>query len=218
MPGYLRGQLRDNLIFVAVSPNILYYGFSTKDFPGQAGLGLSQGDMDALGHLTPAAVPNTGIRIIAANSPKPPRMKKVVNARPGRNQQGTASSFCATNSVKTAEENGWKFAKPGRAVTITNNDRTVTVGASLTNGGLYLFPMNGGDAEAYADLLGLQLPAQISTTERSRAFTGTSRPKPAKVKLQLPDGSDFSSFCSSANVDNALNNNFQLVKPEIEYE
>ena len=141
MPGYTRGQLRDKLTFVAITPNVLYYGFSTKDFASIAGLALSQSDMNSLGHLEAAAVPNIGIRIIAANSPKPPRMKKVINARPGPNQQGDASTYCAADAIRTAESAGWKFVKPGRSVTITNSNRTWTMGADLSNGGLYLFPM-----------------------------------------------------------------------------
>lgn len=218
MPSYTRGALRDKLTFVAINPQVLYYGFTTKDFASIAGLGLSEADINALGHLDAAAVPSIGIRIIAANSPKPPRVKKVINPRPGPSQQGDVSTFCATDAVKSAEANKWKFAKPGRSVTITNSNRTWTMGADLANGGLYLFPMNPTDAEAYADVLGLQRPTQISQIERQKAFSGTSRPKPARMKLTLSTGGTVNAFCSTLNIDNALDQGWQLVKPEVEYE
>lgn len=218
MPSYTRGKKRDQLRFVAITDNVLYYGFNTKDFAGEAGLGITQADMNALGHLEAAAVPGVGIRIIAANSPKPPRMKKVVNENPGPNQQGDASTFCAPGSVRTAETAGWKFVKPGRSVTITNKPRTWTMGAELSNGGVYLFPMNPQDAEAYGDLLGLKRPTQINSTDRQKAFSGTSRPRPARMKLDLPGGGSVNAFCSTLNVDNAITAGWQLTVPEIEYD
>lgn len=218
MPPYTRGQQRDVLTFVAITDNILYYGFPTKDFAGISGLGITQGDLTALGHLQPATVPTNGIRIIAASSPKPPRMKKVVNARPTATQQGNTSTFCGVNSVRTAEEQGWKFVKSGRSVTVSNNNRTWTMGASLEDGGLYIFPMNPVDADAFAEILGLQRPAQISSEERRRAFSGTSRPRPTKMKYRLPNGETVNAFCSSRYVDNALSNNWEITKPEVRYQ
>ena len=218
MPEYTRGQLRDVLTFIEMEGGVLFYGFTTKNFAGTDGLNLSQGDMLTLGHLDPGSVPATGIRIIAANSPKPPRVKKVINARPTANQQGNASTFCAPGKIRDAETAGWKFAKSGRNVTISNNNRTWTMGVNLAGGGMYLFPMNRIDAENHADDLGLQRPTQISRTERQRAFSGATRPRPAKMKLVLGGGSSISAFCSDASIDNALTAGWQITKPAINYE
>lgn len=92
------------------------------------------------------------------------------------------------------------------------------MGASLADGGLYLFPMNPVDADAYADILGLQRPTQISSQERRRAFSGTSRPRPAKMKLRLPNGETVNAFCSSGSIDNAISNNWEISKPEVRYQ
>ncbi len=217
MPPYTRGRPRDVLTFIQMPGNRLYYGFNTQDFAGTAGLNLSLAEMIVLGHLDASQVPADGIRIFAANSPKPPRVKRVVNRRPTANQQGDTSTFCSPNNLRQAEADGWKFAKSGRSVTITNSNRTWTMGVELEGGGLYLFPMNPIDADAYADVLGLQRPAQISQTERQRAFSGTSRPRPAKVKLEIAGQSTINAFCASNSIDKALSNQWQLVKPAVEY-
>ncbi len=204
-------------MFIAMPGGRLYYGFSTQDFASTAGLGLTVADMATLGHLDASNVPADGIRIFAANSPKPPRVKKVVNRRPTASQHGDTSTYCSPGQLRQAEAEGWKFAKSGRAVTITNSNRTWTMGVELDGGGIYLFPMNPIDADAYADVLGLQRPAQISATERQRAFSGSSRPRPAKVKLEIAGQSTINAFCATGSIDNALSNQWQLVKPAVEY-
>ncbi|MDJ0661573.1 MAG: hypothetical protein QNJ42_19110 [Crocosphaera sp.] len=217
MPPYTRGRARDQLTFIQMPGGLLYYGFNTQDFASTAGLGLTVADLATLGHLDASQVPANGIRIFAANSPKPPRVKLVINRRPTASQQGDTSTYCAPANLRQAEAEGWKFAKSGRAVTITNSNRTWTMGVNLEGGGIYLFPMNPIDADAYADVLGLQRPPQISAAERQKAFSGSSRPRPAKVKLEIAGQSTINAFCSSERIDNALSNQWQLVKPAVEY-
>lgn len=217
MPTYTRGQLRDQLTFVKVTSLNIFYGFSTKDYASLAGAGLSTGDLQTLGHTASGALPESAIKIIAANSPKPPRARKIINPRPTAQQQRAISTFIGIDSINAAETLGFRLVNSGRGVTLTNNERTKTVGADLRTGGLYLFPMNAVDANQYASQLGLQLPEQISAGERDRAFSGASRPRPAKIKLDLGAGGSFSSFCSYDALNNALSSGFQLVTPEVIY-
>lgn len=217
MPSYTRGQSRDVVTFVLAYGTDLFYGWSTKDFPGLPGARLTNNDLNALGHLLPEAVPEGKIRVYAANSPKPPRMKKVINANPNAAQQGSVSTFCGINSIKTAETAKWKFVKPGRGITVTNNARTKTMAAKLTNNSYYLFPMNANDATKYAAILGLVLPESLSEANRKKAFVGASRPRPARVKKASGDDLGFSTFCSSSNLNNAKKQGFEEIKPEIEY-
>lgn len=215
MPSYTRGKKREKLTYVLVTGTILYYGWNAKDLNSLPGASISTADLNALGHLSPGQLPDLAIRIIGAQSPKPPRFKKIITKNPTAGQQGNVSTFCAYNKTKDAENAGWQFAKNGRGITLTNNARTKTVGAELTGGGLYLFPMNANDVDANASALGLQLPNQINQTERLLAFSGVSRPRPAKMKLILSDGSSVSSFCSASNIDNALDSGWQMIEPEI---
>jgi hypothetical protein len=217
MPSYTRGILRDQLTFVKIGDSSLYYGFTTKDFASLTGVSLSVANIATLGHLQSTNVPTGGLRIFGAKSPKPPRMTKVVNANPGPSQQGTVSTFVATNNVAAAETEKWKLTNPGRGVTLTNNARSKTVGATLTGGGIYLWPMNATDVTTYATELGLQIPEQISAIERAKAFSGATRPRPAKVTKPDANGKNFSSFCSADKLDNLLAAGWQLLKPEIIY-
>ena len=215
MPAYLRGKVRDVLTFVLVSNQGLYYGFKTKDLSAINGIGTA--DLTALGHLDVTALPATRIAVIGANSPKPPRVRKTINRNAGANEQKAVSTYCGINSISTALAEGWELINGGRGVTISNN-RTITVGADLESGGIYLFPMNANDVATYAAALGLQKPENLSLIERAQAFSGTSKPKPAIVSKQLTNGT-FRSFCSASKLDDALGSEptaggFSLVRAE----
>jgi hypothetical protein len=210
MPSYTRGKKREKLTFVKVSANqALYYGFKTKDLTTLAN--ISTADLTALGHLDAATLPATRITIIGANSPKPPRMRKIINKTPGANAQASVSTYCAIDKIATAVAEEWQLVDAGRGVHVSNNARTVTVGAKIEGGGIYLFPMNAADATTYAAALGLELPTTLSATERAQAFSGTTYPKPAVIKIATTSGV-FSSFCSHDSIDSALAAGYELVK------
>lgn len=210
MSSYTRGKKREKLTFVKVSlTQALYYGFKTKDLASISG--VSAGDLVALGHLEVAGLPAGRITILGANSPKPPRVRKVVNKTPGANVQASVSTYCGVNAIATAAAEEWQLVNAGRGVHVSNNARTVTVGAKIQGGGYYLFPMNAADATQYATALGLELPTNLSATERSQAFSGTSYPKPAVIKISTAQGT-FSSFCSHDAIDAALESGYELVK------
>lgn len=217
MPSYTRGVLRDQLVFVKIGASNLYYGFTTKDFASLAGVSLSVANLATLGHLQANNVPTGGLRIFGAKSPKPPRMTKVVNAAAGPLQQRSVSTFCADSKIADAESEGWKLTNTGRGVTLSNNARTKTVAATLTGGGIYLWSMNAADVALYAAELGLQQPEQISAIERAKAFSGATRPRPAKVTKPDAKGANKSSFCSHDKLDNLLAAGWQLLKPEVIY-
>jgi hypothetical protein len=216
MPAYLRGVLRDVLTFVKVGNGGLFYGFKAKDLTAIPGVGAA--DVTALGHMSVTSLPATRIAVIGANSPKPPRVTKTLVRRPSATVQGSTSTFCATDKISAALAEGWQTTNGGRGVMISNG-RSITVGARLASGGIYLFPMNSVDATTYAATLGLILPANLSATERSQSFSGTNKPKPAIVSKSLPNGS-FRSFCSFDKLDDALagegvGTGFALLKGEI---
>lgn len=215
MPDYLVGQARDVMSFVKVyAGGLLHYGWNTKDLTGLTG--VSSADITALGHKDAAAVGAiTGaIAILGANSPKPARFKKVVNRNPSASQQGSVSTFCDADSFATALSAGWKLTKSVRTPKISNNGRTVTVGAKCTDGGIYLFPMNATRAAEVAGELGLILPSSLSTSERQKAFTGTSYPRPYKVSLPGANG-DKSTFASSDTIDSATSAGWNIDESEI---
>jgi hypothetical protein len=210
MSAYTRGKTRDKLTFVKVSKTKeLFYGFKTKDLTSLSG--ISAGDLTALGHKEAGALTVGAITIIGANSPKPPRVKKVINKKPNAAQQGSVSSFCGIDSLGTAATEGWQVVDGGRGVKITNNSRTKTVGAKIEGGGLYLFPMNANDATTFAAELGLVLPDNISDSERAEAFSGTTYPRPAVLGKATVDG-NFSSYCSYDKISEALADEYEIIK------
>jgi hypothetical protein len=221
MPSYLRGQDRDLLRFVKVySQGELYYGFNTKDFASLSGYGLSQQEIDVLGHLALDNVPNSGILIFRANAPKPARVKKVINRNPTAEQIGNASTFIAAGQLRAASNEGWKLAVDGRGISLASNDRTVTAVADLSDSqGLYANGMNKNDFDNFGNVLGLESKATLTTeAERRRIFAGTSRPQPPVVS-KIPQGGQgrFQSICSASALSDALNdtNRFELKKAEI---
>ena len=221
MPSYLRGQERDLLRFVKVHTNSeLYYGFNTKDFASLTGYGLSQAEIDVLGHLALDTVPDSGILIFRANSPKPQRVKKVINRNPTAEQIGNASTFIAAGQLRAASAEGWKLSTDGRRVSLASNSRTVTAVADLENSqGLYAMPMNRNDFDTYSADLGLDSKATITTqAERERIFTGTSRPYPNIVGKSLDRG-DFRAMCSASALTQALSDagGFSLLKAEVQF-
>lgn len=200
MPSYTRGQLRDNVTFVKISnTQEVYYGFNTKDLAAVAG--ISEGDLSGnLGHLDSVA-PNALV-IVRATSPKPPRVRLVVNANPDVNQQGSVSTFCAVDKLNLALGAGWQLAKRGNGVSLANNARTIGAVAQLSNGLLVVTPMNKNDFDQYRTELGLQGPTQIQASERDRLVFGASRPKAGQAKKTLDRGTITKPFSTATDVEN----------------
>lgn len=210
MPSYTRGVRRDKQSFVKVSRTTnLYYGFKTKDLTALQSVSLT--DLVALGHLTVAALPSTRITIMGANSPKPPRVRKILTTTPTVSTQESASTYCGVDAISTALAAGWNLVNGGRGIKVTNNARTTTVAAKIEEGGYYLFPMNTADATAYAATLGLVLPGSLSASERANAFSGSTFPRPHKLSKNLTAGT-ITTFCSYDNVDDALAAGWEQLK------
>lgn len=216
MPSYLRGKKRPNIKFVHPHAGVLLYGFKPKDYTGV--VGISAADLTPLGWIDAAAIPAGSITILGANAPKPQRMKFKMNSNPSASVQGSASTYCDYGSIKNAIAAKWEPIGSTRGIRLSNNLRTKTVGAKIdVSGALYLFPMNAADAGSFATELGLQQPETINAADRAKAFSGTSRPRPAKVGKVVDNttGATFSSYCSYDALDTALTAGYQIIASEV---
>ena len=230
MPNYLRGVEKGVLTFVSLNDSNMFYGFTTRDFTEIPG--ITQEDLDALGHRNELfhdaldiiyALPNK-LAIFGANSPKPARYKKVINRNPNADQIGSISTFISQGRVyaSSASARGWKFLSPAKGVSLTGNRRTTTALAQLSErsaGGFYGFPMNTADFELYEDELGLFSKAELTELERSRSFTGATRPQPPKVCKELSNGTKITTFASSGDaLTSALvDYGWELLRDEVRY-
>lgn len=213
MPSYLRGAAnrRDKMTFVQMNASNLFFGWNAKDLAANPAVG--NGDLIALGHTTAANVAaiSGALAIIGANSPRPARMKKVIN--PGTTSpsvQESVSTFVAYDQVSDALIAGWKPAGSGKTLpTIRQSARTVTAGVAIDFGGgavgYYLFPMNAADTQlTQVASLGLKFAGvDLTDAEIRKGFTGSSQPRPFKATLELEGGSTLSCFCSYDKVADA---------------
>ena len=215
MPQYSRGVQRDQLVAVHViepSRNV-YYAFKTKDFASLQG--VSTADLAALGQITLDALPNGSLFFLRAQSPKPPRARKVINKNPTATQQGSVSTYYGYGREQQVLSQGWNLSTSARAVNLRSSNRSITAIAKISNGAYYAFPMNLRDFQDYGQTLGLLAPSQItSDTERARLVSGASRPKPGKASKDLGNGSTFSSFFSFDGVEQLLGENFSIISTE----
>ncbi|MBD2365185.1 hypothetical protein H6G36_29210 [Anabaena minutissima FACHB-250] len=216
MPSYTRGKKRENLFFVAVN-SVVRYGWKAKDLASIAGISAS--DLTTtLGHTAQDAVTGAGlILIVGARAPQPARVsKKIANATPG--QQQSVSTFCAHDKLATAIGAGWNLVKPKRSVMLKASSATrgsLTAIATLSDGSLYCFPMNKADFEAYGAELGLQTSATVSTAEREKLVSGSSKPRPGKASRELADGSRFASFYSTSVAESASTAGYDILSEEV---
>lgn len=216
MPSYTRGRKKDQTSFVLVTPSLLY-GFTTFDLAGLSG--VTSGDLSGnLGHLTAAqAAANAAIKVMGANSPKPPRVsKRLLNATVS--QPSTVSTFCAYNRLTNARSNDWKLSSRPRGVRTTppgGNRKQITAIAELSNGAQYAWSLNQADFNLYAQALGLANASQLSQQERDRLIMGSTTPKPGMAELKLPDGKSFSSFVSTSALQTAQAAGFAIISPEV---
>lgn len=227
MPSYTRGQLRNKLTYVNVSsvPNVtVYYGFNTKNLTGLPGIAAA--DLTALGHLSslPAppvgdggGIPSPNLIILRAQSPKPARVRKVVNRNPNASTQGTVNTFCAPLRVANALQAGWQLSKAAIRTKLTNNQRTVTGLALLTNNLVYAYPMNATDHAAYASELGLLTVASQNTpAERAMIFAGATAPRAGTCKKELTSTGGTSSITTFFSTEqDVVSAGWEIVSEEV---
>ena len=215
MPQYSRGIDRDQLVAVNVleaSRNV-YYAFKTKDFAALPNVGTA--DIAALGHLDLQSLPNGSLFFLRAQSPKPPRARKVIAKNPTATQQGSISTYYGYGREQQVLAQGWDLSTAAKAVNLRVTNRSITAIAKISNGAYYAFPMNREDFNTYGGTLGLLAPTQItSDTDRSKLVAGSSRPKPGKASKDLGNGSSFSSFFSFDALDQIAAENFSIISSE----
>jgi hypothetical protein len=213
MPSYTRGLKRENLVFVLVN-DLMYFGFKPKDIAALPG--VSAGDVTALGHVAPNAVPAGKVRVIGANAPKPPRATKRTGGAVGTQQ--TISTYCGYNNIGQAQTAGWSLTKSRSGVMLRspNSPRpSQTAIAELSDGSLYCFPMNKADFQSYGAELGLKDSTIItSNTERNKLVSGSSLPRPGRATKLLSSGASFSSFFSSENMDSLMQAGYDIISEE----
>lgn len=215
MPEYLRGEKRDKVSYVRLgnANSNVYYGFNAKDLTAESN--LSESDYNALGHIKGDALPQGSLYFLRASSPKPGRAVKVLRRTPTVNQRGTASTFYGAGSARSALTAGWKLRSRPRGVTLTQNSRTVTAIAILSNGVHYCFPLNKKDFDTYKGSLGLKSPLEITNAqERLRLVSGSSYPRPGKASKDLGNGTQFSTFFSTDSENSVRGAQFSIVSLE----
>lgn len=215
MAQYARNKKRTDLIFTACN-QYLYYGFKPKDLVSFAGINAD--DILALGHLQSTSIPEGGLRIIGAKSPKPPRVKKKIpNATVG--QQQSVSTYCGFDKIATAQAKGWTLIENRKTVNLAPplvNTGSLTAIATLSNSSLYCFPMNKADFDEFGSTLGLKSSIQItSELLRGKLVSGCTSPKPGKALKQLPNNSTFISFYSDAKQDDLQSDGWLIKSQEI---
>ncbi len=216
MPSYLRGKTRDNLIAVNVYDEArnVYYAFKTKDLASING--VSTADIQALGHREIDTLPDGSLFFLRAQTPKPPRARKVINKNPSVSEQGSVSTYYGYGREKQVLAQKWDLSTPAKGVNLRSKSRYLTAIAKISNGALYAFPLNKRDFDNYGGILGLLSPQQITTdTEQSKLVVGASRPRPGKAAKDLGGGSSFSSFFSFDAVNQLRGENFSIISSEI---
>jgi hypothetical protein len=178
----------------------IYYQFNSPDLSKV--VGVSSSDLAELGQINlsdAAKVPAGAIIFYNANAPKPPRVTKQLSKSGDTSpKQQSVSTFCSVEALTGALGKGWSIAKPGRGVSFSNTQRTVTALAKLSNGVRYAFPMAKADFETFGSTLGLENATTItSDAERAKVVRASTLPKPGRASIVLEDGSTFSSFYSS---------------------
>lgn len=215
MPSYTRGVLRDNFVAVrcfSATANT-YFGFKTKDFSSIPNVDAS--DVQALGFTLPEAIPNGGLLFLRANSPKPPRARKVILKNPTVAQQGSISSYFSVENTSEVLAAGWTISKAALPVSLRATTRFTTAIAKVSNGAYYCWNMNTADFAAYSDALGLLSATNItSAAERARLVRGASLPRPAKAVRKFDDGKTFSSFVSFDKIDDLGSTDLTLAAGE----
>lgn len=205
MPASTRGKARDTVRLVAVT-EIMYYGWNASDIA--AGAGVSDSDLaTALGHKTLATASDGVMKVFGANAPKPARVtKKLANAP--ITSRASVGTFCAYNTLNLAQAAGWRITSPAVGVRLraaSPGARTIHVGASLSNGLIYIQSVDPTVATAERrQLLDLDDATGLKSSD-VRRFVRGSRSKPGKVRFALEAGSKAVLPYSSASASTANN-------------
>lgn len=215
MPSYTRGIKRDVIAFVQLGATAaIYYGFSQKDFSKVTG--AADVDFTVLGQIIDP--PTGAIKMLRASTPKPARVKRVIDNNPGVAKQGSISTFCATPNIATALAAGWKLISGVKSTSISQTARTTTALAELSDGSFYAFPMNTADFEAYKEKLGLKAPKDLNITteaERLAVIRGSSFPRPGKASKILDTGAEISSFYATEAENIARADGWSILSSEV---
>lgn len=218
MPAYTRGVKNDQLRFVTPAKNsLLRYGFKTKDFGAVQGAGSQQAIESQLGHLkiTAASSGNT-ILIFRANSPKPPRVRKILDRSNDPKKQGSISTFCSADKLAAAQTSAggnWALADTGRNVGGGGGKSQLAV-VPTANGALYAFPLNKNDYSNYSSLIGVK--TTLTDTDRRNMFAGASSPKPAVMSVfDSTRQGYFSTFVADDKQDALLKAGWQIVEAAV---
>lgn len=219
MPGYVRGVKRDQLRFVLVNP-FFCYGWKTIDLAARTG--ISAADLTSqLGHMT-ADVANAisnRIMVTGANSPKPARVtRKATEAT--LSTAASTSTFMAYDKGAAAAAANWNITSFSKGVRLTanvNTRRSVSAIATLSNGALFVFPLNQVDFDLVKANLGLKSAAEITTDTEKRSLVTGSRTRPGRASIDDGDGI-LSTFYSTASEATARTNGWNIEAQEfIEY-
>lgn len=218
MAATTRGKNRETIYFIQLTTAILW-GFKPVDWSGIPG--VSAADSILLGWKDEETAGNleTSIRIYGANSPRPPRYKKILNRNPVAGQRGSISAFgkgeLATDELNALTDSGWQLSKPGRSVIINATALRETIGCPLSSGALYLLNCEASKVAAYADALGLVRATQLKDNARKvKCFTGTTKPQPPKIR-RVEDNGTLTMPCSPTKLSTALEAGWVLVHDEI---
>lgn len=185
MPGVLLGTVKDQMVFVSATP-FIKYGFKLRDIT--AVQGVSAADQTALGHELNVTTPTAGqIYVFRANSPKPPVVGKKLTGAP----QNRLSTFCGFQNVAQAAALGWSLVKAARGISVraASNPGREQTGVVPIAGGFYIFSCDKATLSTYGADLGIQDSTALTTaTDRQKAFSGATWPRPGKASLKLANG------------------------------
>lgn len=159
------------------------YGFLTN---------VDSAAQTALGHTAVTGAYPTGL-VIGANSPKPPRAKKITAT-------GIESSFVDTTKITTAKAAGWKISA-GKVRTGASSAKSKTVKVTFESNELAWKMPNYLYSKISGDLAGLGI-LDAASTDLDLVF-GVRYPKlPRVAKIDATTGNRYTTFCDPEALDN----------------
>lgn len=154
---------KSDLVYVnaRIRPNgqTIHYGFHTN---------IPSAERTILGHQD-AKGAGAGQVYLEANIPQPPRYRKQMLT-------GTVSSFCSSNAIGNARNDGYRQSKPAKYLTPLETDLMVRVGVNLGNGIHYCWNMYLEDFNSHGAALGIE-----RVTNTTNGVMGTSNPRPPRA-------------------------------------